>query len=327
MNRYNPGFLAITAIILLRVGIGWHFLNEGHEKYDSFQEGTNPFTAEIYLRNAVGPLGPFFRAMIPDVDSKEMLDTAKLKAIWSADVAQMANHYGFDDGQKAKAKPLLEARELWLDQWFDNPDNAMKRKEYSDKLAGVEAKERDPNAMSYELERCWETRRELEADRKGLIAPLIAQRKALHDAVSKLATPNQMQATSPWSPAPDQLWYINQMTTYGLIAIGICLIIGFLTPFSALCAAAFLAMIYLSIPPWPGTPPNPKAEGHYWIVSKNLVELLACLVLATTPSGYWLGVDALAFGWLRRRRLARQAGGPGISNAEQDLRNQPVPLA
>jgi uncharacterized membrane protein YphA (DoxX/SURF4 family) len=136
-----------------------------------------------------------------------------------------------------------------------------------------------------------------------------------------------MQATSPWSPAPDQLWYINQMTTYGLIAIGICLIIGFLTPFSALCAAAFLAMIYLSIPPWPGTPPNPKAEGHYWIVSKNLVELLACLVLATTPSGYWLGVDALAFGWLRRRRLARQAGGPGISNAEQDLRNQPVPLA
>ena len=64
-------------------------------------------------------------------------------------------------------------------------------------------------------------------------------------------------------------------------------------------------MIYLSMPPWPGLPPNPRAEGHYWIVSKNLVELIACLVIATTPSGHWVGLDALFFGARRRRRLAR----------------------
>jgi hypothetical protein len=40
-------------------------------------------------------------------------------------------------------------------------------------------------------------------------------------------------------------------------------------------------------------------------VSKNLVELLACLVIATTPSGHWVGLDALFFGARRRRRLAR----------------------
>ena len=66
-------------------------------------------------------------------------------------------------------------------------------------------------------------------------------------------------------------------------------------------------MIYLSMPPWPGLPPNPKAEGHYLIVSKNLVELIACLVIATTPSGHWIGLDALFFGARRRRRLAAQA--------------------
>ena len=55
-------------------------------------------------------------------------------------------------------------------------------------------------------------------------------------------------------------------------------------------------MIYLSMPPWPGLPPNPKAEGHYWIVSKNLVELIACLLVATTASGHWFGLDALFFG-------------------------------
>jgi hypothetical protein len=82
-------------------------------------------------------------------------------------------------------------------------------------------------------------------------------------------------------------------------------LLGFLTPFSAICAAAFLAMIYLSMPPWPGLPPNPRAEGHYWIVSKNLVELIACMVVATTANGHWFGLDALFFGARRRRRWAR----------------------
>ena len=102
---------------------------------------------------------------------------------------------------------------------------------------------------------------------------------------------------------------INLLTTYGLIAIGFCLILGFLTPLAALRRAAFLAMIYLSMPPWPGLPANPKAEGHYFIVSKNLIELIACLVIATTPSGHWIGLDALFFGARRRRRLA--AAQPG----------------
>ena len=82
---------------------------------------------------------------------------------------------------------------------------------------------------------------------------------------------------------------------------------GLFTRFSALSAAAFLAMIYLAMPPFPGLPPNPKAEGNYMIVSKNLVELLACLVIATTPSGHWVGFDALLFGARRRRRLAARA--------------------
>jgi hypothetical protein len=93
-----------------------------------------------------------------------------------------------------------------------------------------------------------------------------------------------------------------------LIAIGGCLILGFLTPFAAICAAAFLALLYFSIPPWPGLPPNPKTEGHYWIVSKNLVELIACLLIAVTASGHWFGLDALFFGARRRRRWARYEG-------------------
>jgi uncharacterized membrane protein YphA (DoxX/SURF4 family) len=105
---------------------------------------------------------------------------------------------------------------------------------------------------------------------------------------------------------------MNAMTMYGLIVIGTCLILGLFTPMAALSAAAFLAMIYFSMPPWPGLPPNPKAEGHYLIVSKNLVELIACLVIATTPTAHWIGVDALLFGARRRRRLAEPEQPPEL---------------
>ena len=54
------------------------------------------------------------------------------------------------------------------------------------------------------------------------------------------------------------------------------------------------------MPPWPGLPEAPIAEGHYVYVNKNLIEMLACLVLASTPNGLWIGLDALLFGWIGR---------------------------
>src|SRR5262249_53990709 len=61
MTRYYPGFFAALMLILLRVAIGWHFLYEGMEKYESTQHGKDAFSAEIYLRNANGPLAEHFR--------------------------------------------------------------------------------------------------------------------------------------------------------------------------------------------------------------------------------------------------------------------------
>ena len=110
--------------------------------------------------------------------------------------------------------------------------------------------------------------------------------------------------------------WINLSTMYGLIAMGLCLMLGLFTPLAALAGAVFLAQIYLSMPPWPGLPPNPMAEGHYLIVNKNLIEMLACLALACMPTGLWIGLDALLFGWIapparapqRRSHRGRLAG-------------------
>ena len=82
-------------------------------------------------------------------------------------------------------------------------------------------------------------------------------------------------------------------------------------------------MIYLSMPPWPGLPPNPKTEGHYLIVSKNLIELIACLVIATTPTGHWIGLDALFFGGRRRRQAPAPAAAHRNRPSADDPRTRP----
>src|SRR5262249_33781145 len=77
------------------------------------------------------------------------------------------------------------------------------------------------------------------------------------------------------------------------IVVGFCLLVGLLTRPAALFGALFLLMFYLAMPPLPWVPDNPRVEGHYLFVNKNIVEMLALLTLATVPSGRWLGLDAL----------------------------------
>ena len=107
-SRNYPGFLAAFFIVLLRIAIGWHFLTEGLEKVESTRHGNQPFSAEVYLRNSTGPLAPYFRGMLPDVNGLALLDPARLKSGWSETVERIEKHYGFDQQQQDKAKKLLE---------------------------------------------------------------------------------------------------------------------------------------------------------------------------------------------------------------------------
>lgn len=293
--------------MLLRIAIGWHFLYEGLEKVNSTRGGGKPFSAEPYLRASTGPLAPRFRAMIPDVNSLDKLTPERLKASWQKEVDQLADHYHFDQKQREEAQRELKNSEDFADIWFADREMAEKRAKYMHELAEVMKIERKPGAMSYELERAAAKRKDLDVDRKALIVDLDAKAVVLREAVTKLATADQREAAGPYVAPRTQLDWINLATMCGLCVMGVCLIAGLFTPLAALAGAAFLAQIYLSMPPWPGLPPNPMTEGHYFIVSKNLIEMLACLALVFIPTGSWIGFDALLFGGRRRRReLARE---------------------
>src|SRR6476620_37029 len=97
---------------------------------------------------------------------------------------------------------------------------------------------------------------------------------------------------------------IDLVTMWRRSAVGLCLMLSLLSPRACLGGAAYLLSFYLSMPPWPGLPEG-ITEGHYRFVNKNLIEMLACLVLASTPNGLWIGLDALLFGWIGRSRRHR----------------------
>jgi uncharacterized membrane protein YphA (DoxX/SURF4 family) len=133
----------------------------------------------------------------------------------------------------------------------------------------------------------------LRAELQGLLNDRTGQmQKMLTDWV---APKDQVQTRGP-VPAPPKHWlirWLDQGTRWGLLIIGGCLLLGFLSRSASLAGAIFLFMTLLTHPPLPWLPDPPNAEGHYFFVSKNVIEMLALLMLSCIPSGRWCGIDAL----------------------------------
>ncbi len=317
MRSKYPGFFAALFLVLLRIAIGWHLLYEGMQKIMSTDEGKQylgayfhptkgpTFTSEGYQRNATGPLAHEFRNLIPDVDSRDALNLEKLKTSWQDQMHRIANHFAFGKEQQEAAGKELVAREQVAQAWFEDPENREKIKKYLDNLDSLAALDAKPNKMSYEVERFYEARKLLDGDRRTLIAPIDTWAKSLNDGWIALATKEQRDQYGEFKAPMSEVQRADRITMYGLTICGLCLILGLLSPIAALGAAGFLTLFYISLPPWPGLPEPPNVEGHYLYVNKNLIELIACLALAFTPTSLWLGLDAILFGWITRIRQRR----------------------
>src|SRR5205823_2036030 len=114
-----------------------------------------------------------FRGMVPDVNGLALLDLSRLKAAWRNDVERIADHFRFSEPQRSQAAKLLDEAERRADYWFNDPENHEKRQEYYHDLAQVQRTERDPEALSFQLERAWDARRRLDANRRTLTGPLV----------------------------------------------------------------------------------------------------------------------------------------------------------
>jgi thiosulfate dehydrogenase (quinone) large subunit len=92
---------------------------------------------------------------------------------------------------------------------------------------------------------------------------------------------------------PNVLTIVNQMNIWGLIAIGLGLILGCFTRWASYAGMLLILLYYLANPPFVGYFYSIPMEGNYLIVNKNLVEMAALFLISVTPSGRWAGLDLL----------------------------------
>jgi thiosulfate dehydrogenase [quinone] large subunit len=96
--------------------------------------------------------------------------------------------------------------------------------------------------------------------------------------------------------SPSLLRVVDFLNTWGLIAIGLGLIAGFLSRWAAGAGMALIILYYLCNPPFLGYTYSAPQEGAYLFVNKNVVEFFALWVLILFPTSRTLGLDGLVFG-------------------------------
>ncbi len=86
---------------------------------------------------------------------------------------------------------------------------------------------------------------------------------------------------------------IDLINIWGLILIGMGLMLGLFTRFALISGIALLSLYYLSHPPLVNYEYILPREGNYLIVDKNLIEIFAMVVLLVFPTSHIIGFDRL----------------------------------
>ncbi|HET6559982.1 MAG TPA: DoxX family protein [Prolixibacteraceae bacterium] len=128
----------------------------------------------------------------------------------------------------------------------------------------------------------------------------------LYEGISKLLIPNWTSAdylqVSGWIFAPFFHWIADTPTVLalvdwinivGLIFVGLALMLGIFEKIGAAVGMCLLLLYWLANPPFIKLDFGVITEGHYLIVDKNIVELMAMLILFLFPTGKYLGLAHL----------------------------------
>lgn len=95
-----------------------------------------------------------------------------------------------------------------------------------------------------------------------------------------------------WLASESLVSTIDFLNIAGLIAVGITLLLGIKVRWGCIAGIILLALYYIAHPPFPSLPQGP-AEGSYWVVNKNLIEIAALLVIYQFPLTSVFGIEGL----------------------------------
>lgn len=130
----------------------------------------------------------------------------------------------------------------------------------------------------------------------------------LYEGVAKLTNPywtsaGYLQESKGWfsdffidlANNPGALGMVDNLNQWGLLLIGLALLVGVFSRTAALAGVIMLALYYLAAPPFPTLEYAMPSEGSYLIINKILVELAALLVILGFPTAHRIGLDRLLF--------------------------------
>jgi uncharacterized membrane protein YphA (DoxX/SURF4 family) len=280
------GLIGATMLVLLRVSIGWHFYSEGVDKLDAGNWSAAPF-----FSNAKGPFAEQYRQLVWDSDGRLRLDRDATMMSWAVFREQITEHYGFSEDQKVQAQEnyikAVEQYDWVLSENASNLEEFILGRDRMTKL-DTDAHEKQMRDGVSSLGGQRETiRREWRQKGASALRQIDTIWGSYESAQNALASEEQAAAERPLRlvPPPTNLIdtsIVDPIVPYFDFAIGLCLLFGLFTPVAALAAAGFLGSVFLSQIP-PGTGPG---SSNY-----QLVECMACLVLAGTGAGRFAGMD------------------------------------
>lgn len=93
--------------------------------------------------------------------------------------------------------------------------------------------------------------------------------------------------------SPFLLSIVDFMNEWGLILIGLGLILGLFTRYVSIAGMILVFLYWVCNPPFIGLRYSMPPEGSYIIINKNLIEAAALFVLAYFPTGTRIGLDRL----------------------------------
>jgi len=308
-------------LALLRVTIGWHFLYQGLAKLDD-----RSFSSAGFLSQSKGPLADYYRNLLPDAMGRERLKPegqARLIAHIDQSLKQFIDGYKPSDEQVARAERLATASKTQIEDFFaENRDEIATQQHELDRLdAAKQAKPFPPKAsgdpsiddrvvvapsVPAQQKRIWDKQNELQGQAKRWLGELDRIDEDFRQRLDGLLEGDQRARGRTERPL-SEIQRIDRLVSYGVTAIGACLLVGLLTRFSCLAGGLFLLSIVLAQPDWPGLyPPPHPAVGRSLFVNKEFVEMMALFALATTHVGRWGGLDFFVHYWFVRPLFGRR---------------------
>jgi len=316
----QPGYStgARFFLIALRLAIGWHCFVEGMEKLS-----TPSWSSEVYLRESMGPFASVFKDVAGDrlIEKLTVEDETFPPALdldWRNRAAAFAAYYDLPDDKVLRAQEIVKKSEEKTLAYLTSATEevtktsayppalkvamTMKKRleEHERLLSEVSKAEAKFPSSSKDVHAAWKAAKaDLAKWRADLKKSLDGETAKLNKALEELLTSDQKAEAATVAPGrlPIDEWrmleWSDALVMWSLIVLGGCLLLGLCTRFTCFLTGLLILSFYLAMPPLPGWPESPRLEGHYLIINKTLIEVLALFALSFIPTGRWAGLDGI----------------------------------